>query len=113
MPTVRRLIALNLHPAISQFVTFIEGQVGRHRKKQRPTGRISKLDVYGIRAKAAAAQARRSAQQDDDDWDGGGRSPNDDRSDSMNPNNDSYQASADNRSDQMNPNNDAYGSSRR
>ena len=53
----------------------------------------------------------------DDDWDygdiDGGRSSNDDRSDSMNPNNDSYQASMDNRSDQMNPNNDAYGSSRR
>lgn len=40
-----------------------------------------------------------------------GRSPNDDRSDSMNPNNDAYQASMDNRSDQMNPNNDAYWSS--
>lgn len=48
----------------------------------------------------------------DDDYDDGGRSPNDDRSDSMNPNNDAYQASMDNRSDQMNPNNDAYWSSR-
>ena len=47
-----------------------------------------------------------------DDYDEGSRSPNDDRSDSMNPNNDSYQASMDNRSDQMNPNNDAYWSSR-
>ena len=47
-----------------------------------------------------------------DDYDDSGRSPNDDRSDSMNPNNDSYQASMDNRSDQMNPNNDAYWSSR-
>ncbi len=52
----------------------------------------------------------------DDDWDGDGgedgRSPNDDRSDSMIPNHDAYQASMDNRSDQMNPNNDAYWSSR-
>ena len=48
----------------------------------------------------------------DDDYENGGRSPNDDRSDSMNPNNDAYQASMDNRSDQMNPNNDAYWSSR-
>jgi hypothetical protein len=48
----------------------------------------------------------------DDDYDDGGRSSNDDSSDSMNPNNDDYQASMDNRSDQMNPNNDAYWSSR-
>ena len=49
----------------------------------------------------------------EDDWDGdSGRSPNDDRSDSMNPNNDAYEAAMDNRSDQMNPNNDAYWSSR-
>jgi hypothetical protein len=34
--------------------------------------------------------------------------PNDDRSDSMNPNNDAYQDSMDNRSDQLNPNNDEY-----
>lgn len=47
-----------------------------------------------------------------DDYDDGGRSPNDDRSDSMNPNNDAYQASMDNHSNQMNPNNDAYWSSR-
>jgi hypothetical protein len=48
----------------------------------------------------------------DDDLTDDERSPNDDRSDSMNPNNDDYQASMDNRSDQMNPNNDAYWSSR-
>lgn len=36
------------------------------------------------------------------------RSSNDDRSDSMNPNNDAYDASEDNRSDQLNPNNDEY-----
>ena len=38
----------------------------------------------------------------------GGRPPNDDRSDSMNPNNPAYQASEDNRSDQLNPNNPEY-----
>jgi hypothetical protein len=36
------------------------------------------------------------------------RTANDDRSDSMNPNNDSYDDSQDNRSDQLNPNNDRY-----
>ncbi len=49
---------------------------------------------------------------EDDEYEDDGRSPNDDRSDSINPNNDSYQASMDNRSDQMNPNNSAYWSSR-
>lgn len=37
-----------------------------------------------------------------------GRTPNDDRSDSLNPNNDAYDDSNDNRSNQLNPNNDAY-----
>ena len=59
------------------------------------------------------ASSVRTANDDDaDEYEDEGRSPNDDRSDSMNPNNDSYQASMDNRSDQMNPNNDAYWSSR-
>ena len=42
-----------------------------------------------------------------------GRNPNDDRSNSLNPNNAAYRASMDNRSNQMNPNNPAYRSSRR
>ncbi len=37
-----------------------------------------------------------------------GRSANDDRSDSMNPNNDSNDDAKDNHSDQLNPNNDEY-----
>ena len=37
-----------------------------------------------------------------------GRTPNDDRSDSMNPNNDPYWDNLDNRSNQLNPNNDEY-----
>ena len=45
---------------------------------------------------------------DYDDYSNESRSPNDDRSDSMNPNNPSSQASQDNRSDQMNPNNPRY-----
>lgn len=40
------------------------------------------------------------------------RTPNDDRSDSMNPNNDAWQDNADNRSNQLNPNNHSYWSSR-
>lgn len=36
-------------------------------------------------------------------------SSNDDRSDSMNPNNDAYWDSLDNHADQLNPNNDEYG----
>ncbi|MBN1803500.1 MAG: hypothetical protein JW891_18465 [Candidatus Lokiarchaeota archaeon] len=39
---------------------------------------------------------------------GKNRSSNDDRSDSMNPNNPAYQASVDNRSNQLNPNNPEY-----
>lgn len=36
------------------------------------------------------------------------RTPNDDRSDSLNPNNDAYDSSMDNHANQLNPNNDAY-----
>jgi len=36
------------------------------------------------------------------------RDSNDDRSDSMNPNNDAYDDSMDNHSNQLNPNNDEY-----
>ncbi|MHA2242863.1 MAG: hypothetical protein ACXACE_14760 [Candidatus Thorarchaeota archaeon] len=41
-----------------------------------------------------------------------GRSSNDDRSDSKNPNNPAYQASVDNRADQLNLDHEAYHSSR-
>jgi hypothetical protein len=37
-----------------------------------------------------------------------GSTPNDDRSDSMNPNNDAYHHAQDNHSDQLNPNNERY-----
>ena len=36
------------------------------------------------------------------------RDPNDDRSDSMNPNNDAYQDSLDNHANQLNPNHPEY-----
>lgn len=36
------------------------------------------------------------------------RTPNDDRSDSLNPNNQAYQDGQDNRADQLNPNNERY-----
>lgn len=36
------------------------------------------------------------------------RTANDDRSDSMNPNNDAYEDSQENRSNQLNPNNERY-----
>lgn len=60
----------------------------------------------------ASAIANSTPDDGGDDYDDGRRSPNDDRSDSMNPNNDDYQAAMDNHSNQMNPNNDAYWSSR-
>ena len=41
------------------------------------------------------------------------RSPNDQRSDVMNPNNEDFKEDNDNRSNQMNPNNSAYRSSRK
>lgn len=37
-----------------------------------------------------------------------GRTANDDRSDSLNPNNDAYDHSQDNHADQLNPNNSNY-----
>jgi hypothetical protein len=61
--------------------------------------------------KNEAVQENKAPIDEDDDYPDN-HSANDDRSDSMNPNNDSYQASMDNHSDQMNPNNDAYWSSR-
>jgi uncharacterized protein YukE len=39
---------------------------------------------------------------------GGGHSSNDDRSNSMNPNNDAFHDALDNHADQLNPNNDRY-----
>ena len=68
--------------------------------------------AQSIEVKTDSSVRMTNHDDDDDEYEDEGRSPNNDRSDSMNPNNDSYQASMDNRSDQMNPNNDAYWSSR-
>ncbi|MFC1952599.1 hypothetical protein ACFLWR_00515 [Chloroflexota bacterium] len=73
---------------------------------------IAKLEPPPPKEEKYQDKQSRVENDDDDDYEDGGHSPNDDRSDSMNPNNDDYQASMDNRSDQMNPNNDAYWSSR-
>ena len=64
--------------------------------------------VTGSASEAASQEAPSEDSWDDDvDHEGAGRSSNDDRSDSMNPNNEAYQAAMDNRSNQMNPNNPA------
>lgn len=75
---------------------------------------LSQIDFTEATAKSSHQSHLAGNSDEDDDYTGddAGHSPNDDRSDSMNPNNDDYQASMDNRSDQMNPNNDAYWSSR-
>ncbi len=108
---------------------------GEKEARRRYSGMLSKLDnnLYDLVFEIILTQAKGedgqnisrhpveapepvASSNDAGDWDyddDGGSSANDDRSDSMNPNNDSYQASADNRSDQMNPNSDAYWSSRR
>ena len=71
---------------------------------------------HGVNEPTSEVANRKDASRDSWDADGddenAGRSPNDDRSDSMNPNNEAYQAAMDNRSDQLNPNNPAYHSSR-
>jgi len=77
--------------------------------------RLAKQDVDAEAAAKSSHERYAAGNMDEDNdynADDGRHSLNDDRSDSMNPNSDTYQASMDNRSDQMNPNNDAYWSSR-
>lgn len=80
---------------------------------------LSKFDeaeaakVSAERKKASVSDPSGGSGSDDETWNGrGGPSPNDQRSDVMNPSNPAHQAAADNRSNQMNPNNPAYHSSR-
>ena len=75
------------------------------KKEEKPQGKQSTASTFKKEEKVQGQQSK--VEDDDDDDEDSGRSPNDDRSDSMNPNNDAYQASMDNRSDQMNPNNPA------
>ena len=70
------------------------------------------LPASAFRKQEKPRSGQRKVEDEDDDYVEEGRSPNDERSDSMNPNNDAYQASMDNRSDQMNPKNPTYWSSR-
>lgn len=130
MPAVSELLDLHFNTMLDELIVKMEPQGRRNRESQRIEREAPRFDItikvtyQGIDGKRmvrespeppAASSADDGDDGDWDDYDGddGGRTANDDRSDSMNPNNDSYQASADNRSDQMNPNNDAYSSSRR
>jgi hypothetical protein len=58
----------------------------------------------------ASQEQRRKKEDGDDDWDDDKheRTPNDDRSDTSNPNNPAYDDARDNRADQLNPNNPRY-----
>ena len=72
----------------------------------------SRLVKQSALPKARGSTSTGDIWDDSGDYQKSGRPPNDDRSDSMNPNSDSYQAAMDNHANQMNPNNDAYWSSR-
>ncbi len=75
--------------------------------------------VEGEPATSTGVQTGRAISPSGGAWTGsasglriGGPSPNDQRSDVLNPNNPQYQSAIDNRSNQLNPNNAAYRSSR-
>lgn len=87
-------------------------RVERHAAEELARQEVARREEAERQQKVEARQAQLATDDGDGSDDDGGRSPRDDRSDSMNPNNDAYQSSMDNRSDQMNPNNDSYGSSR-
>lgn len=80
--------------------------------KREPHSFKGELPTSAFKKQETPQSKQGKVEDEDDDYDESGRSPNDDRSDSMNPNNDAYQASIDNRSDQMNPNNPSYRSPR-
>ncbi|MFC1949452.1 hypothetical protein ACFLW0_04710 [Chloroflexota bacterium] len=84
----------------------------KEEKTRNKRDQVNELIPSAFKKEEKTQGQQNKVEDEDDDYEDGGRSPNDDRSDSMNPNNDAYQASMDNRSDQMNPNNDAYWSSR-
>ncbi len=99
-----RRIQPNYHLVMDIKLRSLGGRELKSYKGELPTSAFKKEEK---------PQSKQSKVEDDgDDYEEGGRSSNDDRSDSMNPNNDAYQASMDNRSDQMNLNNEAYWSSR-
>jgi hypothetical protein len=70
---------------------------------------LKEREDQNIRSKSSVAkESGNDFDQDDDYYDECGRTANDDRSDSLNPNNSAYQAAQDNHSNQLNPNNSRY-----
>ena len=84
------------------------------RKAESALSGFDEAEAAQVIAKRQKAEVSGLSTIDDDGLSGdrSGRSPNDQRSDTMNPNNPTYHAATDNRSNQMNPNNPAYHSSR-
>lgn len=115
-----RRIQSNYHIIMDIKIRSLAGRERQNFRGELPESALKKDEQPQNRVKNTAVDedeqprntVRNTMTDEDDDYIEEGRSPNDDRSDSMNPNNDAYQASMDNRSDQMNPNNDAYWSSR-
>lgn len=110
---LREYIRKTIHKGVSerkaqQYVFRLTMQFNLERGVER-----EKIDVPASVADTNPPSSQ-NAMYDDGGDDGGesGRSPSDDRSDSLNPNNDAYHAAMDNHANQLNPNNDAYWSSR-
>jgi len=86
---------------LTQFIEDFKTALQRERLKAKSEGKLRK------------PKSRRKADDEDNgDWNDDynqGRTPNDDRSDTLNPNNPAYDAARDNRADQLNPNNPRYG----
>jgi hypothetical protein len=126
MPTVRKLLREQFDMMLDQMAARMESDRRRESMSQTLQRQFPRFEVTvyatfqgvdGKRMVREVPEQPKSSPTGDGDWDDdydddGGRTPNDDRSDSMNSNNDSYQAAMDNHADQMNPNNDAYWSSR-
>jgi hypothetical protein len=90
-----------------QYVFRLAMQFNLERASER-----EKLQVLTSVAGTVAPLQQNTMHDDGDDDSRMDRSSNDDRSDSLNPNNDAYNAAMDNHANQLNPNNDAYWSSR-
>lgn len=108
---IKEWIQLTVNKGVSQtkaksYIFQLRLDFGFERAGERGSAQVSPS------AGAMTPSASQSTSSDDGcgDW-AKGNSPNDDRSDSMNPNNPAYQAAMDNRSNQMNPNNPAHHSS--
>ena len=112
-PDYHLVMDIKLRSLIGRERQNFRGELPASAFKKEEKVQIKQSRVKDDDDKEEKVQGKQSrVEDDDDDYEDADRSPNDDRSDSMNPNNDAYQASMDNRSDQMNPNNSAYWSSR-